>query len=122
MSTEERGRRALVRLDGQAVGRLTESPDRIFVTFRYDDDWLARPDAVPVSLTLPLDRGPVETWGLHPFFRNLLPEGWLRELAVRKLRVDDQDEFGLLTATGADCAGAVEVVPEPAGPSAPRVA
>jgi len=94
------------------VGRLAESKDRHFVLFRYDDAHLARPGAMPVSLTLPLSPDPVETWGLHPFFRNLLPEGWLLDLAVRKLRVHETDEFGLLVATGADCAGAVEVVPD----------
>jgi len=101
-----------VRMDGVVAARLVESVDRRFALFRYDDAYLGRADAVPVSLTLPLSPDPVETWGLHPFFRNLLPEGWLRGLAVRKLRVDESDEFGLLVATGADCAGAVEVVPD----------
>lgn len=110
------GRAAVVRIDGTPVGRLMESVDRRFVLFRYDAAYVARPDAVPVSLTIPLSPEPVETWGLHPFFRNLLPEGWLLDLAIRKLRVHETDEFGLLVATGADCAGAVEVVPEhPAG-------
>jgi serine/threonine-protein kinase HipA len=104
-------RTGIVRLDGRPVGRLVESPDRRFVTFLYDEPYLAAPDAVPVSLTIPLAPKPIETWGLHPFFRNLLPEGWLRALALAKLRVDEEDEFGLLLATGADCAGAVEVVP-----------
>lgn len=110
-------RRAIVRLDGRRVGELVESEAGNIVTFRYDEAWLASPDAVPVSLTLPLSS---EAWvasGLHPFFQNLLPEGWLRSLAVAKLRVDDTDDFGLLLATGADCAGAVEVLPdeEPGG-------
>ena len=42
-----------------------------------DADWLARPDAVPVSLTLPLRPEPYDSRSLHPFFENLLPEGWL---------------------------------------------
>ena len=87
-----------------------------FVTFLYEPAYLAAPDAVPVSLRLPLSPDRVETWGLHPFFRNLLPEGWLRALSIAKLKVAEDDEFGLLLATGADCAGAVEIVPlEPAG-------
>jgi serine/threonine-protein kinase HipA len=105
------GRTAIVQLDGVVAGSLTETLDRRFVTFRYADAYLARPDAVPVSLTLPLSTDAVETWGLHPFFLNLLPEGWLRDIAVRKLRVHETDEFGLLLATGADCAGAVEILP-----------
>ena len=98
-------------LDGSPAGVLEESEDRRFVVFRYDPAYLAAPDAVPVSLRLPLSSDPVETWGLHPFFRNLLPEGWLRTLAIAKLKVAEDDEFGMLLATGADCAGAVEVTP-----------
>jgi serine/threonine-protein kinase HipA len=104
-------RRGLVCLDGRPAGVLEGSKDRRFVTFRYDADYLLAPDAIPVSLRLPLSPEPVETWGLHPFFRNLLPEGWLRALAIAKLKVAEDDEFGLLLATGADCAGAVEVTP-----------
>lgn len=102
-------------LDGRPAGVLEESEDRRFVVFRYDPAYLAAPDAVAVSLRLPLSSEPVETWGLHPFFRNLLPEGWLRALAVAKLKVAEDDEFGLLLATGADCAGAVEVTPLESG-------
>ncbi len=104
-------RQGLVRLDGRPVGILEDSEDRRFVVFRYDAAYLAAPDAIPVSLRLPLSPDPVETWGLHPFFRNLLPEGWLRALSIAKMKVAEDDEFGLLLATGADCAGAVEIVP-----------
>ncbi|HQU41499.1 MAG: hypothetical protein B7Z74_00605 [Deltaproteobacteria bacterium 21-66-5] len=103
-----KSRHALVRLDGQPVGTLTE--DGRQVTFRYTDEWLLRTDAVPVSLTLPLRAQPYVTDGLHPFFENLLPEGWLLELATKKLKVSKDDAFGLLMATCADCVGAVEIV------------
>ena len=102
-------RRAIVRLDGHRVGSLTENARQ--VTFAYTTEWLARPDAVPVSLTLPLRAEPYVTDGLHPFFENLLPEGWLLELATKKLKVAKDDPFGLLVATCADCIGAVEIVP-----------
>jgi len=102
-------RHAVVRLDGQVVGALIEEGKQ--VTFRYDSEWLVRPDAVPVSLTLPLREAPYVTEGLHPFFENLLPEGWLLELATKKLKVSKDDGFGLLVATCADCIGAVEILP-----------
>lgn len=101
-------RRAIVRLDGQPVGMLAENGRQI--TFRYADEWLARRDAVPVSLTLPLRAKPYTTDGLHPFFENLLPEGWLLELATKKLKISKDDGFGLLITTCADCVGAVEIV------------
>lgn len=102
-------RKAIVRLDGRPVGVLAEAGRQ--VTFRYDPEWLANPRAVPVSLTLPLREEPHLTDGLHPFFENLLPEGWLLELATKKLKISKDDAFGLLLATCADCVGAVEIVP-----------
>ena len=102
-------RRAIVRLDGQPVGELIEQGRTI--TFRYDEAWLASKDAVPVSFTLPLRSEPYETEGLHPFFENLLPEGWLLDIATSKLKLSKDDPFGLLLATCADCIGAVEILP-----------
>lgn len=105
------GRRGEVRLDGRRVGEIREDDDRVTITFAYDEEYLIGPGPVPVSLTLPLTDGTWTTRGLHPFFAGLLPEGWLRTLAHAKLRVDENDLFGLLLATAADCVGAVEVVP-----------
>jgi len=102
-------RKAIVRIDGQRVGTLTEEGRQI--TFRYDPEWVAKPGAVAVSMTLPVTEAPYVTEGLHPFFENLLPEGWLLELATRKLKISKDDAFGLLIATCADCVGAVEIVP-----------
>jgi len=104
-----RPRQAIVRLDGQPVGKLSESGKQI--TFQYDPQWLVTSGAVPVSMTLPLRSEPYVNEGLHPFFENLLPEGWLLELATRKLKISKDDAFGLLIATCADCVGAVEILP-----------
>ncbi len=66
-----------------------------------------------MSLTLPLRAEPYVQRGLHPFFENLLSEGWLLELATHKLKISKDDAFGLLVATCADCIGDVEIVPAP---------
>ena len=102
-------RRARVLLDGAEVGRL-EEVDGGGSRFTYDAAWLNRPSALPVSLTLPLRPEPYESRGLHPFFENLLPEGWLLELSTAKLKISKDDAFGLLLATCADCIGAVEIL------------
>jgi serine/threonine-protein kinase HipA len=102
-------RRGLVRLDGRPVGEIAETADGI--RFTYSPEWLAEREAVPVSLTLPLRPEPYDWPGLHPFFENLLPEGWLLEIATTKLKISSNDAFGLLLATCADCVGAVEIVP-----------
>lgn len=108
-------RKALVRLDGQDVGVLVEHDDSY--TFEYLASWLGSPDGVPVSLTLPLRMEPYRSRYLHPFFQNLLPEGWLLELATSKLKISKDDTFELLIATCADCIGAAEIVPWPEQPT-----
>lgn len=75
-------RSAIVRLDGQRVGTIEETETGM--RFQYDPAWLVEPDAVPVSLTMPIRPEPYESTGLHPFLENLLPEGWLLEMATRK--------------------------------------
>ncbi len=102
-------RQALVCLSGERVGLLVQRGAQ--TEFTYDPQWLARADARPISLTLPLRAEPYRSPGLHPYFENLLPEGWLLELATKKLKISKDDAFGLLVATCADCIGAVEVLP-----------
>ena len=102
-------RRAIVRLDGHPVGELVETDSGS--RFTYDESWLSRSGAVPISLTLPLRAEPYDWPGLHPFFENLLPEGWLLGIATSKLKIAPNDAFGLLLATCADCVGAVEIAP-----------
>lgn len=111
-------RRALVQLDGRKVGFIEESGDR--TRFHYDPEWLANREAVPISLTLPLSDHAYETKGLHPFFENLLPEGWLLEISTAYLKLSKDDAFGLLCALCRDCAGAVEIVPLEPSQGTPR--
>ena len=98
-----------VKLDGKEVGAIEEIGAE--TRFTYARDWLARRDAVPVSVTLPLREAPYVAKGLHPFFENLLPEGWLLEVASKRLKISKSDAFGLLLATCSDCIGAVEIEP-----------
>lgn len=77
--------------------------------FTYDADWKQ-----PIGCALPVDRREHE-WadGLHPFFQHLAPEGWLRQKQAKAAHIEDQDDFGLLLRYGADCIGAVSVLPMP---------
>jgi serine/threonine-protein kinase HipA len=47
---------------------------------------------------------------LHPFFDNLVAEGWLQDAQSRALGIDRNNRLELLLAFGADCAGAVFVI------------
>ncbi len=78
--------------------------------FTYDPSYLeARHPAI--AFTLPPQPAPYFCeQGLHPFFDNLVAEGWLRNAQARALKVDANDRFELLLAFGHDCAGAVSIV------------
>ncbi|MCU0863998.1 MAG: HipA N-terminal domain-containing protein [Planctomycetes bacterium] len=103
-------RRATVRLSGVRCGTLEELPGG-GTHFLYDPDHLAREGAFPVSLTMPLRAEPYTSTRLLPFFLNLLPEGWLLDISLARLKVARDDAFGLLLATCRDCVGECEVVP-----------
>ncbi len=101
-------RRGLVRMDGAPAEIIAETESGF--EFTYLPEWLASESTVPVSLNLPLRQEPYASKYLHPFFQNLLPEGWLLELAGKKLKIAKDDDFGMLLATCADCVGAAEVI------------
>lgn len=110
------GRRGIVRLSGVRCGMLEELPDG-GTKFTYDPEHLTRPDARPVSLTMPLRAEPYSASTLLPFFRNLLPEGWLLDISLARLKVARDDAFGLLLATCRDCIGECEILPADAAVS-----
>lgn len=102
-----RNRRGIVRLDDKRVGIVEETEHGS--RFTYDRAWTEAVNAPPISLTMPVRSAPYVAKGLHPFFENLLPEGWLLEIATAKLKIAKDDAFGLLLATCGDCIGAVEI-------------
>lgn len=101
-------RRAEVRLNGEPVGLLEETETG--TQFLYDPTYAKNSDATPISPTLPLTGGRFRSLGLLPFFDNLLPEGWLLDLASQQHHVDRGDGLGLLLHTGRDCIGAIELI------------
>lgn len=73
--------------------------------FVYGPNW-----QTPIGCCLPvLQREHEWTQGVHPFFEQLGPEGWLREKQARVGHIAEEDDFGLLLRYGADCIGAVGV-------------
>jgi serine/threonine-protein kinase HipA len=80
--------------------------------FTYYKEYLSAKEAKPVSLTLPLREAPYESHSLFPFFLGLIPEGWLLDITSRTLKIDPENSFEILLSTGADCIGAVTVIPE----------
>ncbi len=99
-------RTAIVTYKGHRAGILREQErDTQFV---YDDGW-AQSIACALSAEI---RDHYWRNGLIPFFEHLAPEGWLRGRQARAGGTEDQDDFGLLLNYGADCIGAVGILPE----------
>jgi serine/threonine-protein kinase HipA len=97
-------------MDAARVGTLTDENSRGHV-FAYDAGWLGSRSPLPLSLSLPLQREPFIPELSKAFFANLLPEGQLRDHFASKYRVSADDDFGLLSALGGDCAGALALYP-----------
>ena len=80
--------------------------DRHLVTLRYDDDYLAWPEATPLSLSMPLVGGAYTARPVLAFLKGLLPDNpAVRERWARRFGVRAGDTLGLVAAIGGDTAG-----------------
>lgn len=103
-------REALIYRNGVLAGTLTEDGGEY--RFCYDPQYIVRPDAQPVSLTLPLRSEPYVSPVLFPFFDGLIPEGWLLDVAVRNTDISILDRMSLLLLCCKDCIGSISVIPK----------
>ena len=92
-------------LFAQRVGLLSLLNGRL--GFVYGSQWLAHPQAVPLSHSLPLQAAAFDEHQTRPFFAGLLPEGQMRRLIAQQFHVSRQNDFALLEHIGGECAGAV---------------
>jgi serine/threonine-protein kinase HipA len=105
-------RRATVLYKNEHAGTLTQLDDGSF-EFTYLDTWVLNPAKPAISLTLPKTREPYRSSDLFPFFFNMLPEGSNKQTVCYHLRIDQDDDFGILMATSkTDTIGAVRIVKE----------
>jgi serine/threonine-protein kinase HipA len=108
-----------VRLDGFAapIGKLTRTGSGN-VTFTYTSEHLGLPNTLPLSLSLPLQEPAYGDVLARSFFSNLLQERDqpLKEVMERH-SIEPTDLAGLLFHLGADCAGAVSILPEGSAPT-----
>jgi len=104
-------RKALVYLRNRLAGELLEIATDEYL-FRYADEYFNDASAPAVSLTLTKRQQEYHAKTLFPFFYNMLSEGSNRALQSQLLRIDENDNFGLLLATAQyDTLGAVTVKP-----------
>ena len=101
-------RKANILLNGILAGKLEETENGFM--FSYISNYLTQPSAKAISLTLPLSKQQYLSKALFPFFCGLLAEGVNKATQCRTLKIDENDLFGLLLATGEkDTIGAVTV-------------
>lgn len=97
--------------NNELAGLLTEENNRHY-SFRYTNTYYTDASKSAISLTLPKTQQEYRADHLFPFFFNLLSEGVNRKLQCRALKIDENDHFGLLSATAqSDTIGAVTVKP-----------
>lgn len=102
-----------VRLSDVHVGYLSEADDGR-ISFRFSDDYRSRANRPILSQSFEDDlERTYRAKGreLPPFFANLVPEGYLRDLIESSLGLERGDDLGLLAAVGHDLAGAVDIRP-----------
>ena len=94
--------------DGQQVPvgmiRGEESAD---ASFSYDWAYLSDTEAVPVSLSLPLQEEAFSPLQTRNFFEGLLPEGFTRHSVASWMHVDEGDYLSILAGLGRECLGAL---------------
>jgi serine/threonine-protein kinase HipA len=99
------GAKLAVFLHDRLVGTLERrGPSRY--RFSYSSEGAGR-----LSVSLPPREQSFKPSESAPFFEGLLPEGAVRKVVAEKLRLSEEDGFGMLEALGADCAGAVVLLP-----------
>lgn len=97
-------RQAEIFVNDQHAGILIEFSDSHY-EFIYDKGYQGH----PVSLTLPLKNQRFQFTSFPPFFEGLLPEGVQLEALLRQKKINRNDHFSQLVATGDDFVGAITV-------------
>ena len=103
-------RKGLVYVQGRYAGIIEENDEGY--AFQYEEEYLNHEQALPISITMPLQKAPFQSNVLFPFFDGLIPEGWLLGVVNRNWKIDPKDRFGLLLAVCRDCIGDVIVKSE----------
>ncbi len=80
--------------------------------FSYAEEYRDRPEAVPVSLSLPFSEDIFSADRTRNFFEGLLPEGFTRRCVAEWMHVDVNDYLSILSGLGCECLGALKILEE----------
>lgn len=91
-------RKAEVYSNGILAGTLTETDDGKYI-FKYDESYLVDASCRAISLSFPKSQTEFVSDFLFPLFFNMLSEGANKDFQCSNLKIDENDDFGLLLAT-----------------------
>jgi serine/threonine-protein kinase HipA len=100
----------LVLLDNREVGVIHQARGRS--RFEYADSWRNAQGSYPLSLSMPLSTREYNHAVVDPFLWGLLPDN-ANILArwAQRFQVSANNAVAILSHVGADCAGAVQIIP-----------
>lgn len=101
----------IVALNSIEVGKLTLENSGA-MAFQYYPDWLEKPGARAISLSLPLSPKVYRGALVFNFFDNLLPDSdAIRSRMQARFSAHTRHPFDLLGSVGRDCIGAIQLYP-----------
>lgn len=101
--------RLKVALNGIHIANLEKLKSGV-LKFYYLPTWLDRPDARPISLSMPLRTQSFEGDIVLNYFDNLLPDNEIIRTRIQtRFNVKTKHPFDLLSTIGRDCVGAVQL-------------
>lgn len=103
-------RKAYVYIRNSYAGVLEETDEGY--SFAYDFDYIKNENAVPISLTLPIQNENFTSRTLFSFFDGLIPEGWLLNVVTRNWKIPENDRFAVLLVACKDPIGNVSIKEE----------
>lgn len=77
--------------------------------FQYNSEYRRSPDAVALSISLPLQEEPFSPVQTARFFDGLLPEGFTRRSVAQWMHVNEDNYLSILHGLGRECLGAIRV-------------
>ena len=98
-----------VYLHNELVGHLIQD-DGGQMVFDYNESWLQKSNATPLSQSLPLRRERFKRNECRGFFAGILPDESKREIIARNLGISARNDYAMLEQIGGECAGAVTFV------------
>jgi serine/threonine-protein kinase HipA len=99
-----------VYLHRELAGHLIQN-DGGQMVFDYAASWLQKPEATPLSHSLPLRERRFTRKECRGYFAGVLPEESKRAIIARNLGISERNDYSMLERIGGECAGAVTFLP-----------